>query len=206
MAARLGIGNLSLLHPFHVATDRHLVIISLGASLQKVCPSIRIGLEAERCISFVRPQLRFDIGELRGKQRTLLLLESNEEKVAMRGQLVVDDAQGVVFFALTPRVLEYNDHEAMRLSVHDFAPSDPILDMLLLHRAIRLRQAELEAARANLLAEMEERRRVEEALRDANAALSDKLTVILEQSQQITVMQDDISALEQMERMKSEFI
>lgn len=197
---------LSLLHPFHVMTDLGFNIVSVGVSLPKVCPSINVGRPLDHCLSFVRPALRFNITELRRKQKTLLLLESCAEKFALRGQMVVDEEHDTVFFALTPRILDYRDLETARLSVHDFAPFDSVFDTLLLLRAMKLRQEELEVARVKLLAEMAERLRVEEALRQVNTDLSEKLDVIMAQSQQITVMRDDIDALERMERMKSIFV
>jgi signal transduction histidine kinase len=197
---------LSFLHPFHIITDLQFIVLGVGVSLPKISPSIRVGLPLEPCLTFIRPALRFDVDELSRKQRSLLLLETRAEKVTMRGQIAVDHAQGLVFFALIPRILDYKDLEAANLSVHDFAASDSVLDTLLLLRTMRLRQQELEAARAKLLAEMDGRQRIEEALRTANAELSEKLQVITSQSKQISVMRDDIDALERMERMKSEFV
>lgn len=206
MSLSMDTKSLSVLHPFHVMTDCRFLVVGIGNALPKICPSIRAGCPIEQCLSFIRPVLPFDIAELRRKQKTLLLLESRAEKVALRGQVTIDEFHSVVFFALTPRISDYQDLETANLSVHDFAPSDSVLDTLLLLRAMRLRQQELELARTKLLVEMEERRRIEEALIQANTELSEKLVVITAQSQQITVMRDDIDALERMERMKSEFV
>jgi signal transduction histidine kinase len=206
MQSAFDANSLSYLHPFHIITDEQFVVLGIGMSLPKICPSICVGRPLEPYLSFLRPALRFDMTELCRKQRTLLLLESRMERVTLRGQVVIDQKRGVVLFALTPRILDYKDLEAANLSVHDFAASDSVFDTLLLLRSMKLRQQELENARAKLLVEMDERLRIEGALRDANTALSEKLEVITAQSNQIHVMRDDIDALERMERMKSEFV
>jgi anti-anti-sigma regulatory factor len=186
---------LSALYPFHVAADLELRICSVGPSLAKICPSVTRERRAAECLRLARPRAAMEIGALRGKQRTLVLVETIAERVALRGQIVVDEAQGLVLFALAPRVLEAADVSALGLSLHDFGPSDPVADFLLLLQtkesiltdALRLneelgrRQLELEGARVALLAEVEERKRAEEELRRTNEELTRKLETIEEQ-------------------------
>lgn len=195
MSDAMSLSAVSALYPFHVAADLELCIRSVGPSLAKICPSVAPERRAADCMRLARPRVALEIAALRGKQRSLVLLETLAERVALRGQIVLDEAQGVVLFAVAPRVLDAADITALGLSLHDFGPSDPVGDFLLLLQtkesiltdALRLneqlgqRQVELEAAREALLAEVEERRRAEEALRRTNEELTQKLATIEEQ-------------------------
>jgi anti-anti-sigma regulatory factor len=186
---------LSALYPFHVAADLELRICSVGPSLAKICPSVTPERRAAECLRLARPRAAMEIAALRSKQRTLVLVETLSERVALRGQIVVDEAQGLVLFAVAPRVLEAADISALGLSLHDFGPSDPMADFLLLlqtkesilgdalrlNEELGLRQVELEGAREALLAEVEERKRAEEELRRTNEELTQKLETIEEQ-------------------------
>jgi len=195
VSGALSLEALSALFPFHVAADLELRICSVGPSLAKICPSVTTERRAAECLRLVRPRVALEIAPLRRKPRGLVLVETLAERVALRGQIVVDEPQGVVLFAIAPRVLDAADISALGLSLHDFGPSDPVADFLLLLQtkesiltdALRLneqlgqRKVELEGAREALLVEVEERKRAEEALRATNEELLQKLETIEEQ-------------------------
>lgn len=202
MIPAVGLSALADLFPFHIAADLDLTIVAIGPSLPRICPSITPGQKLADAIRFVRPPVRFELEMLRRKQRSVVLVEARAESIALRGQIVVDEARGVVLLAVAPRVIEARELESVGLTVHDFAPSDPMLDFLLLlqtkeailtdalalNENLERQRHELEEARAELLAEIDDRRRAEEALREANAELSEKLATIAEQAEAIEKM------------------
>lgn len=195
----LGTERLTSLFPFQIVADFDLAITSVGPSLGKICPSIKIGETLGQSIRFVRPSIPLQLEALKRRAGALVLVESLAEKVALRGQYVVDEAEKVILFAIAPRILEMSELETLKLSVNDFARSDPVLDFLialqtkdtLLNDAMHLndelkeRHKQLEQAREELLLLVEEKQRAKDALRSAHEDLAARLETITQQQREI---------------------
>jgi anti-anti-sigma regulatory factor len=202
MTAAVSVSGLNSLFPFQIATNFNFEIVDVGPSLVKICPSIAVGKQLLDCIRVIRPPMKLELGAMRRRVRSIVLLESIAEKVSLRGQFAIDDTHGTILFAIAPRVLELQDIETLGLSTHDFAPSDPVLDFLLVLQTketilkdaltltdnLKERQHSLEQARQELVIEVEERARAEEALKVANEDLCLRLETILEQQKLIARM------------------
>ena len=202
MTAAVSATELNILFPFQIVATFDLTIIAVGPSLAKICPSVKVGRGLHECIRVVRPAMRIELSVLRSRLRSILLIQTLAEKIDLRGQHMIDDEHGIIVFAVVPRLFEVNDIEKLGLSVRDFASSDPVLDFLLvlqtkdtilndalaLNASLEARQQSLENARMELVSEIEERMRGEEALRIANEDLSARLTTIVEQQRLIARM------------------
>lgn len=194
--------QLDALFPFQIVTNLNLEVVRIGSSLGKICPSIAVGRRAQECFKIVRPVMKFELSVLLKRQRSLILIESIAEKIPLRGQYTIDETHGTVLFAVAPQLFEVQDLEKMGLTVHDFAPSDPVLDFLLvlktkdtiledalkLNESLAERQKSLEEARVELLAQVEERMHMEQAIQRANEDLTIRLETIVEQQRLIARM------------------
>jgi len=199
MMAKLGTDCLNSLFPFQIVTDFELLVQSIGPSLGKVCPSITSGKPLEQCLRFVRPSIPLQLEALRRRASALVLVESLAEKVALRGQYVIDETEKVILFAIAPRILEMSDLDTLKLSVVDFARSDPVLDFLIalqtkdtllkdamhLNDELKERHKQLEQVREELLLQVEEKQRAEDALKGAHEDLALRLQTITQQQREI---------------------
>ena len=184
--------------PFHVAFDRDMRIVQAGRVLRRLCPKLSPGSPLHQLFEISRPRIQFTFEAIREQSQSLFILESLDTRLRLKGQMLPDDRRGVVFFLCSPWLTELAAAEALGLSLSDFAIHDPVADFLFLLQSkdsalsdlnrlamkLRARSVELQKARSQLEArvqertaelssantllarEITERKRVEEALRE----------------------------------------
>ncbi|MEM1415831.1 MAG: ATP-binding protein [Myxococcota bacterium] len=147
------------LFPFFFRLDDAGRLRDLGASLRKVVPDAEEGSQAEALFLVKRSALRLDPAALREHLDQLVLLESRESGVMLRGRFL--EVEGRLAFFGSPWFRELAELEGRGLAFSDFALHDPMPDTLVLLQAVaaslrdtarlaeRLRGLRDEAERAN---------------------------------------------------------
>lgn len=151
--------------PFHVAFSRDLSILQWGPSLERVCPSIRVGQPFFAFFTITRPPGPFDFDTLRTSGKSLFLIEERIRKTLLRGQMKYLASQDIIVFLGSPWLLEPSAIEESGLTFEHFAIHDPALDFLQVVQSQRLAKADLRRLANRLMTKSE-------ALRETNAQLA----------------------------------
>lgn len=120
----------STIFPFYLLLDNNLIITSLGKSIAKIFPSIVPGRPFKEAFSIKRPFLEFINAEtLNQNVSQLIILEATDDNsIYIRGQFeIIDDG---ILFVGSPWFTSMNDVRKKSLNINDFAPYDPLLDLL----------------------------------------------------------------------------
>ncbi len=117
------------LFPFHIRINSDLQIISLGKSLEKLTQKT-IGSDFSEIVTVKRPRISaVSYENLSNLQGNLLLLAVQELEVVLRGQVVLDGEEELVF-CVSPWMTDAKQMEVLGLNLRDFALHDPIMDLL----------------------------------------------------------------------------
>ena len=116
--------------PFYILVDKELKIKSFGKSLKKILPELDENLFFNEVFSIQRPNiekltpLNFNktIGEL------VVFKSHLDESVSLRGQINIHNEY--FLFVGTPWFLSMENVVEKKLTLHDFAIFDPLLDLL----------------------------------------------------------------------------
>lgn len=158
------------LFPFHIRINSDLEVISVGKSLKKLTQKT-IGSDFSEIVAVKRPRLpAVSYENLSNLQGNLLLLTVQELEVVLRGQVVLDGEEDLVF-CVSPWMTDAKQMEGLGLNLRDFALHDPIMDLLQLlsYHAMSIDELRMQAVA------------LEQAKEDAEVALrarSDFLSVM----------------------------
>lgn len=118
--------------PFHLLVDKQLKIQSIGTSLLKIVPDIKIGDHLETHFKFYRPSLTNITFEslIISKAKLVVLETKTESKVLLRGQFELQAETSEFLFLGTPWFASMEEVSSFNLTLDDFAINDPMIDLL----------------------------------------------------------------------------
>ncbi len=166
--------------PFHLVWDRKLEIVQAGNTLRRLYPSI-VGKSLGQVFTVSRPAVALSYEALCAHCDTFVLLKSVEDKMHLKGQLLLLAESTALAFLGSPWITDISDIAPLALSFNDFALHDPISDYLLLLQTketalqdtrrlaekLQAKQRTLRTINSELQREIAERVRIEEALAQA---------------------------------------
>ncbi|MFO1318426.1 MAG: ATP-binding protein [Burkholderiales bacterium] len=120
--------------PFHLVVDPSGRLMQVGGSLARLLPPGE-GDFSDR-FRIVRPRIVPTFSALVDCAGKLIVLESRyEPRLQLRGSVQpMDDGAGIVFL-LSPWITRLQDIEGLGLTLSDFAPHDPVVDLLFMQQA-----------------------------------------------------------------------
>ena len=118
------------LFPFHFVVDNKLNVISIGKSLYKLMPELKENRSFNTLFSITRPFVEhLTLSNRNFICNQLIVLESkNEKNLFFRGQF--EKQQNSILFIGSPWFESIEEISNNRLSLNDFAPHDPLIDLL----------------------------------------------------------------------------
>ncbi|QZZ19262.1 EAL domain-containing protein [Leptothermofonsia sichuanensis E412] len=121
--------------PFHIVFNRKLEILQIGNGLQQVYPSLSIGAPFGQHFQINRPGIQTTFESIQQHTRSLFMLESLQNGMQLKGQMVYVCEPEVIVFLGSPWITQIASLKAFGLSLKDFAIHDPIADFLFLLQA-----------------------------------------------------------------------
>lgn len=120
--------------PFHIIFDCECKILQVGEVLLRIHPENLIGCNLSQHFKIIRPAMKGapDFATITKQSRSLFLLESLYNKIQLKGQMIPDQEQGIMFFLCSVWVTETNALSKFGLKLKDFAIHDPIIDFIFL--------------------------------------------------------------------------
>ncbi|MEI7510261.1 MAG: PAS domain S-box protein [Flavobacterium sp.] len=118
------------LFPFHFVVDNKLNVISVGKSLYKLMPELKEHKSFNTLFSITRPFVEhLTLSNRSFICNQLIVLESkNEKNLFFRGQF--EKQQNSILFIGSPWFESIEEISNHNLSLNDFAPHDPLIDLL----------------------------------------------------------------------------
>ncbi|MCH7402275.1 PAS domain S-box protein [Belliella kenyensis] len=125
------INQLNRVFPFHFGFDEKGKILFIGPSLEKMLGDIKNQFFNE-LFSFERPKLQHvDFIDLsKSLDKTFLLRSKEQKKALFRGQFDYFEEFNFLIFLGTPWFANIEEVAANDLTISDFAPLDPLIDLL----------------------------------------------------------------------------
>jgi two-component system, NtrC family, sensor kinase len=127
----------SQVFPFHFGFKRDTyggklrVIVQTGEVLQRLLPNL-LGNPLEQHFRIQRPNIRMEFDEIIRKSQSLFLLESLDNGMLMKGQMIYVEEQEIIFFIGSPVVTDISKLAGLGMKLKDFALHDPVADFLFL--------------------------------------------------------------------------
>ncbi|WP_396192780.1 PAS domain S-box protein [Flavobacterium sp.] len=121
--------NFNRLFPFYILIDNDLKIKSFGKSLAKICPEIQNSFSFVSCFEISRPHLESPtFHEIVSNSNQLSVIKCKKSEISLRGQFeLVNDS---LLFVGSPWFQSMIEVVEKKLTLHDFALHDPLLDLL----------------------------------------------------------------------------
>ena len=163
--------------PFNIRFGSDYRIVSLGPSIRKLLPELKLGINVNSL--FVKERSRFlpiDLS-LPNLDKKLYLLKSVEKDLTLRGQLT-EMPDGSFFLAASPWVQSPDNLVSLELDFADFAVHDPILDLLNVIQSERMASGEIKAL-VNKLSQQKA------SLKEANHSLEEQNRTVLKTQQEL---------------------
>jgi PAS domain S-box-containing protein len=132
------------LFPFYILIDPDLRIKSFGRSLAKTLPSIKINNCFATSFNMKRPHLEAQsvtFENLSSIVNQLVVIETTFDDIDLRGQF--QEYNGSILFVGSPWFVSMDQVREKKLSLHDFAFHDPLLDLLLVLKTQEITSQEL---------------------------------------------------------------
>lgn len=118
------------LFPFHLIFDERLVICQTGRSLKKLLPHA-VGTSVLDTFQILRPKIStITFDDLRQFEDLVIVKTKNENPILFRGQIEYLEKEKRVLVIGTPWFRSMEDVMNHNLNLHDFAISDPMIDLL----------------------------------------------------------------------------
>lgn len=121
--------------PFYIVINRDLEIVHVGPVLKRLYPEILSHKNFEEHFEIKRPNVIADFDAIRAYPRSLFLLESIQNGMQLKGQIVYVDYEEVILFLGSPWITDTNIMTDFKIKVSDFALHDPVADFLFLLQA-----------------------------------------------------------------------
>ena len=121
--------------PFYIVLNRDLEIVHVGPVLKRLYPELLNLKNFQAHFEIKRPNLVADFDTIRAHTRSLFLLESLQNGMQLKGQIVYVDYEEVLLFLGSPWITDINIMTDFKIKVSDFALHDPVADFLFLLQA-----------------------------------------------------------------------
>ncbi|MEZ7500209.1 PAS domain S-box protein [Flavobacterium sp. Arc3] len=117
------------LFPFYILIDSDLKIKGFGKSLAKALPLIKLNDDFAASFRVKRPHIESDTFEnIVSVFNQLVLIGTTSEDIDLRGQF--QEYNGSILFVGSPWFVSMDQVREKKLTLHDFAFHDPLLDLL----------------------------------------------------------------------------
>jgi PAS domain S-box-containing protein len=117
------------LFPFYILIDKNLQIKNFGKSLNIIFPLLKNGDYFDECFIVKRPFIDNVTAEnLQKSTNQLTIIENKKSKIELRGQFEIISES--ILFVGSPWFTSMDHLVNNKLTHHDFAPHDPLLDLL----------------------------------------------------------------------------
>ena len=135
-APSIGLGGtlLSEAFPFHFALDRSLTVVQAGAVIERMCGALT-GRRLGEKLSLVAPQIEQSFEAMRDQARTLFMYRIAPAGQLLKGQVVYEPESDHLLFLGSPWITDVARLSELGLTLRDFAPHDPLADLLFLIQA-----------------------------------------------------------------------
>jgi signal transduction histidine kinase len=121
--------------PFYIVLNRDLQMIHVGPVLKRLYPDILKNKDFQANFKIKRPNVLATFDAIRAQPRSLFLLESLDNGMQLKGQIIYVDYEEVILFLGSPWITDTNIMSKFKLKVSDFALHDPVVDFLFLLQA-----------------------------------------------------------------------
>jgi diguanylate cyclase (GGDEF)-like protein/PAS domain S-box-containing protein len=121
--------------PFHILFNRNHEILQIGNGLCQVYPNLSVGSRLEQHFQINRPKIQVDFDVIQQHTRSLFILESLQNSMQLKGQMVYVSYVDAIVFLCSPWITQIASLKSFGLSLKDFAIHDPIADFLFLLQA-----------------------------------------------------------------------
>ncbi|RCJ38396.1 histidine kinase [Nostoc minutum NIES-26] len=121
--------------PFHFAFNRNLEIVQAGDVLGRISPEPLVGQLIEQSFQINRPKTSVDFDAINKQSRALFILEFLHNRMQIKGQMMYQPEQEVIFFLGSPWITDTVSLAPLGIKLKDFAIHDPIIDFLFLLQA-----------------------------------------------------------------------
>lgn len=117
------------LFPFYILIDKALQIESFGKSLYKICPFLEKSTSFSDNFTIKRPYLEHpSFDEIVFNNNQLTVIENKTNGISLRGQFELVNKS--LLFIGSPWFSSMHEVVAKKLTLHDFALHDPLMDLL----------------------------------------------------------------------------
>ncbi len=173
--------------PFHFVFNRSREIIQAGDVLERLSPESLVGNQIEQHFQINRPKLTFDFDAIQKQSRSLFILEFLHNGMYLKGQMIYQEEQEVIFFLGSPWITDIASLAPLGIKLKDFAIHDPIADFLFLLQAKNTALADAEKLTKELTqqrAELRKALQIKESITEIAQAQAKKLEQSLRELQQ----------------------
>ncbi|MEH1811656.1 MAG: ATP-binding protein [Nostoc sp.] len=189
--------------PFHFAFSRNREIVQAGDVLERICPEPLVGRLIEQHFQINRPKILVDFDAITKQSRALFILELIHNGMQLKGQMMYQPEQEVIFFLGSPWITDTTSLAPLGIKLKDFAIHDPIVDFLFLLQAqntalvdAKKLTSELEQQRAELRSALQIKENLAEA--EAQSKKLEKSLRDLQKTQAQLVHAEKMSSLGQL--------
>lgn len=173
--------------PFHFVFNRSREIIQAGDVLERISPESLVGNQIEQHFQINRPKVTFDFDDIKKQSRSLFILEFIPNGMYLKGQMMYQEEQQVIFFLGSPWITDTASLAPLGIKLKDFAIHDPIADFLFLLQAKNTALADAEKLTTQLTqqrAELRKALQIKESITEIAQAQAKKLEQSLRELQQ----------------------
>ncbi|MBW4476318.1 MAG: histidine kinase [Tolypothrix brevis GSE-NOS-MK-07-07A] len=173
--------------PFHFVFNRSGEIIQAGDVLERISPESLVGNQIEQYFQINRPKLTFDFDAIKKQLRSLFILEFLHNGMYLKGQMMYQEEQQVIFFLGSPWITDTASLAPVGIKLKDFAIHDPIADFLFLLQAKNTALADAEKLTTELTqqrAELRKTLQIKENITEIAQTQAKKLEQSLRELQQ----------------------
>jgi two-component system, NtrC family, sensor kinase len=173
--------------PFHFIFNRNREIVQAGGVLERVSPELLIGSQIERHFQINRPKILVEFDAIKQQPRSLFILEFLHNGMQIKGQMMYQEEQDVIFFLGSPWITDTASLAPLSIKLKDFAIHDPIADFLFLLQAKNTALVDAQKLTAELTqqrAELRNALQIKDSLTEIAQAQAKKLEQSLKQLKQ----------------------
>ncbi|MEH2297962.1 MAG: ATP-binding protein [Nostoc sp.] len=190
--------------PFHFAFSRNREIVQAGDVLGRISSESLVGKLIDQHFQINRPKILIDFDAISKQSRALFILEFLHNGMQLKGQMMYQPEQEVIFFLGSPWITDTTSLAPLGIKLKDFAIHDPIVDFLFLLQAQNTALAdakkltgELKQQRAQLRSALQIKENLAE-IAEAQAKKLAKSLRELQQTQAQLVQAEKMSSLGQL--------
>ncbi|MBE9006726.1 GHKL domain-containing protein [Fortiea sp. LEGE XX443] len=173
--------------PFHFVFNQKREILQAGDVLERISSESLVGSQIEQHFHINRPNIPVDFDTINKKSRSLFILEFLHNGMYLKGQMMYQQEQEIIFFLGSPWITDTANLPPLGIKLKDFAIHDPITDFLFLLQAKNTALADTEKLTTELThqrTELQNALRIKEHLTKIAQLQAQKLETSLKELQQ----------------------